>query len=382
MAASEAVSNLISRHGVEKLYFLPCGKISPLMARLPADTAVWNLTREAAGVALASGWALGGRRCGLLIQSTGLGNMVTELLTLPVLYELPLPVFVSWRGHYREQIEAQRILGERVVPMLKSLGVEVTTVDTVNDLAKVDGGLQRCFEESTVEVFLLSPQLWEGESVAEKKAATGTPRPKAVALKEPGFDEEPALSRYEAIETILHKEDPETIVLVQIGYPSREAYYAADRDRNFYLLGALGSATLVGLGLADARPDLEVLVLDGDGACLFNPNQLLELGQSFPDNLTVAVLDNGSWGSTGSQPTLSASGLNLPAMGRTAGTPRWFRAVTGDDWRRGRINQEQVIHFLIRPGNANVGTIPMSATDIRKRLQREIGLPEEFKGSS
>lgn len=365
---SRRVADLLRQNGVERLGYLPCEKLKGLIANLSPRTAVWHLTRESAGVALAFGWAMGGRRAALLMQSTGVGNLITELLTLPVLYQLPLPVLVSWRGHYKEPIEAQRLLGERLVPMLQALRVPVSVIETADDLPALGQGLARCYASSAVEFFLLSPRLWEDDGPAAQPVV-GHPRLARVAVEEPAFDASAGLTRFEAIRAVLHGLDEKAAVVAQIGYPAREAYAARDRDRNLYLLGALGSATLVGIGLAQARPDLEVIVLDGDGAFLLNPNQMLELGQSCPPNLRVVLLDNGSWGSTGSQPTLTSCGLNLAAFGAALGTPRWERVTDEAGWRQARARGARLVHFLIRAGNADVGTIPLSASAIAQRFR-------------
>src|SRR5277367_109273 len=105
MTSSQAVANILQERGVERIGYLPCEKVGPLAAKLTGKFKVWDLTRECAGVSIAFGWALGGSPSALLIQSTGLGNLITELMTLQVLYGVALPILVSWRGHYKEPIE-------------------------------------------------------------------------------------------------------------------------------------------------------------------------------------------------------------------------------------------------------------------------------------
>jgi sulfopyruvate decarboxylase subunit beta len=139
-------------------------------------------------------------------------------------------------------------------------------------------------------------------------------------------------------------------------------------------MGALGSATLVGMGLAEARPDLNVTVLDGDGGFILNPNQMLELSQNCPKNLSVVLLDNGSWGSTGSQPTLTSKGLNLAAFGVAVGTPPWHRVTNRDQFEEARSRNGQLMHFLIRPGNADVPTLTVPAREMARRFQEAIAL--------
>jgi|WetSurMetagenome_2_1015567.scaffolds.fasta_scaffold03588_4 sulfopyruvate decarboxylase len=371
MIASQVITDVIHRHRIEKLGYLPCDQLKWLFARLKHQVPVWHLSRESAGIALAFGWALGRRRPAMLIQSTGLGNLITELMTLPVLYGLPLPLMASWRGHYREFIEAQTILGERVLPMLQGLEIPVTAVEGPEDLSDFEDGIGECFEQAKVRVFLLSPRLWEGEQL-EETPETGNPRMAAVRVSEEGFEGVPELTRYQAIRTIFEGLSEDEVLVTQIGFPSREAFAIKDRARNFYLLGALGSATLVGIGMAEARPDLKVTVLDGDGAFILNPNQMLELSQNHPRNLSVVLLDNGSWGSTGSQPTLTSRGLNLAAFGAGVGTPQWCRVANRHQWQEVRSQNGRLVHFLIRPGNADVPTITLSARQMTRRFQQAI----------
>ena len=217
----------------------------------------------------------------------------------------------------------------------------------------------------------MSPQLWEGEKL-DDTPEVGTPRIAPVNVTEEGFKGVPELTRYQAIQVILEGLTDEHVLIAQIGFPAREACAIRDRERNIYLLGALGSATLVGIGLAEARPDLQIIVLDGDGSFVLNPNQMLELGRHCPKNLTVVLLDNGSWGSTGSQPTPTSYGLNLAAWGAVLGTPKWQRVLNSSQWQALGSQSGQLVHFLIRPGNAEVPPISIPAREMTKRFQRAI----------
>ena len=89
----------------------------------------------------------------MLIQSTGLGNLITELITLPVLYQLPLPLLVSWRGHGDEAIEAQTVLGGRITGMLYGLGIPFSEIVGLDDIERLNEGLIECYAQSSVKVF-------------------------------------------------------------------------------------------------------------------------------------------------------------------------------------------------------------------------------------
>ena len=93
------------------------------------------------------------------------------------------------------------------------------------------------------------------------------------------------MARYEAIEDIMKNIDDELIVC-NIGFPSRELYEIDDRDENFYMIGSMGLASSIGLGLALARPDKKIVVIDGDGSLLMNMGSLVTIYAANPSNLT------------------------------------------------------------------------------------------------
>ena len=92
-----------------------------------------------------------------------------------------------------------------------------------------------------------------------------------------------------------------------------------DRPRNFYMWNSMGMASSIGLGLALARPDLRVIVLDGDGSILMNLGSLATEITSGVGNLVHVIWDNGGWEITGGQPAGSAFGVDLEAVARGCG---------------------------------------------------------------
>ena len=125
------------------------------------------------------------------------------------------------------------------------------------------------------------------------------------------------MARYEAIEDIMKNIDDELIVC-NIGFPSRELYEIDDRDENFYMIGSMGLASSIGLGLALARPDKKIVVIDGDGSLLMNMGSLVTIYAANPSNLTWIVIDNGAYGSTGNQDTY-AQLIDLVEIAKSVG---------------------------------------------------------------
>lgn len=107
---------------------------------------------------------------------------------------------------------------------------------------------------------------------------------------------------------------PEALIVTGLGSPSYDVFAAGDRPTNFYLWGAMGGATALGLGLALARPDKSVVVITGDGEQLMGIGTLATIGAKRPANLTIVVLDNGHFGETGMQRSHTSLGTDLAAV--------------------------------------------------------------------
>lgn len=101
-----------------------------------------------------------------------------------------------------------------------------------------------------------------------------------------------------------------------------------DRPQNFYMWNSMGMASSIGLGLALARPDLRVVILDGDGSLLMNLSSLATEQACGASNLVHVVWDNGGWEITGGQPAGSRFGVDLEAVARGCG---FLRTSTVED---------------------------------------------------
>src|SRR5260221_3855789 len=108
----------------------------------------------------------------------------------------------------------------------------------------------------------------------------------------------------------------EAAIVASLGHPAYDLFAAEDRPRNFYTWGSMGLASSIGLGLAIARPDVRVFVLDGDGSLLMNLGSLATIGLLRPSNLIVIVMDNEEYATTGGQATPTAHGADLEAAAR------------------------------------------------------------------
>lgn len=112
------------------------------------------------------------------------------------------------------------------------------------------------------------------------------------------------MRRAAAIAAITARLD-DALVVTANGFVARELQAAEDRPENFYMLGSMGLASTIALGLAIARPHRRVVVLDGDGNLLMGLGHLAMIGERGPENLCHLVLDNHAYESTGGQRAIS-----------------------------------------------------------------------------
>lgn len=127
--------------------------------------------------------------------------------------------------------------------------------------------------------------------------------------------------RIDAIKTI-YPQLEQCVVVTIMGATAAELQAVGHRPNFFYLQHAMGLASSLGLGIALARPELKVVVLDGDGSILMNLGGLTTLARYRPRNLVHVVFDNESLLSVGGFPTATATGSDIAAMAAAAGVPR------------------------------------------------------------
>ena len=189
-----------------------------------------------------------------------------------------------------------------------------------------------------------------------------------------------ALDRRAAIAALL-KDRRELLIVSGLGSPTYDVHAAGDNDANYYLWGAMGSAALIGLGLAQAQPDRNVLVITGDGEQLMGLGGLATIGIARPKNLTVAIIDNGHFGETGMQMSHTGAGLNLAAVAKACG---FIDTVIADDMTavealRAKLHRpaEGPRFFVMKVAAKNPARSlpPRDAVFLKNRFRAHLGLP-------
>jgi sulfopyruvate decarboxylase subunit beta len=126
------------------------------------------------------------------------------------------------------------------------------------------------------------------------------------------------------------REKGDNLIVCNIGDPSRELFSIKDAPNHFYMLGSMGLASSIGLGIALAQRDKMVVSIDGDGAVLMNLGTLVTIADQGLENFLLIVIDNEAYGSTGGQRTCTARGADVASIARGAGA-QIVRSVDSED---------------------------------------------------
>jgi len=176
------------------------------------------------------------------------------------------------------------------------------------------------------------------------------------------------------IDIIRRVAEQDGLIVVNLGFPARELFSVHDRPGNFYMLGSMGLASSIGLGLALRQPEA-VYVIEGDGALLMNLGTLVAIAREAPPNLCLIVIDNRVYGSTGNQPTARAEGTDLAALARAAGCTHVVEATDElqlQDALEGFSSGLTVIVAHAEAGNAEVPIIALSPVEIKQRFMQHL----------
>jgi sulfopyruvate decarboxylase subunit beta len=185
------------------------------------------------------------------------------------------------------------------------------------------------------------------------------------------------MRRFDAIREVVQAVRDELIVCT-LGHPSQELYMIRDRPQNFYMLGSMGLASSIGLGLALSQRK-KVVVIDGDGAVLMNLGTLATIAVNGPRNLVLIIIDNQAYGSTGYQASFTSHGICLAEIARACGIRKSI-AVERQGTIRGTMGS--ILHegdgpycVVIKTERGNpydLAPIPCDAVAIRDRFMRSV----------
>lgn len=180
--------------------------------------------------------------------------------------------------------------------------------------------------------------------------------------------------RYDVLKTLLPIIRDE-LVVCNIGSPSQELFALDDQPTNFYMLGTMGLCSSIGMGLAMAQPK-PVIAIDGDGSVLTNLGTLATIGNNEADNFILLIIDNGSYGSTGDQPTYAGGRTSLAAVATACGTQNVVECDAADTAQTLKAalasGKKTIIVSKCRSGNAKVPVIDKNPVVIIDRFMEAV----------
>jgi phosphonopyruvate decarboxylase len=286
-------------------------------------------TNEGDAVAIASGAELAGRRSVVMFQNSGFGNAVNPLTSLNAIFRIPVLVIVTWRGEPGgEPDEPQHeLMGQITTELFEVMRLPYALFPQTE--AEIGPVLNRAVTEME-HTGLPFGLIMKQSSVASHPLQTSLqPKPLAQVISTSSWPEKLPM-RSEVLRTVQNMTRSTDAVIATTGYMGRALYALEDRPNQLYLVGSMGCAASLGLGLALAQPQRRVIVLDGDGAALMRLGALATIGYERPPNLIHILLDNEMHESTGGQSTVSHS-VDLAAVAQACGYPRVVRAGSLDD---------------------------------------------------
>ena len=357
---------------------VPCSWLQPLIDEVSASGA-WRYVpaaNEGDAAAIAAGAHVGGVRGIALFQNSGLGNAVNPLTSLHDTMRIPVLLLVTHRGAPSgPHDEPQHDLMGRITPDLLTL-MGIPHRPFPRDAAELERALD---EDCATMDRTRRPVAWIVPKGAMAKGAppASPPVPPHAPPPVPAASGPAELDRPTLLRAIRARARSGDVLIATTGYTGRTLYALGDANDQLYMVGSMGCAVSFGLGLALARPDRRVIVLDGDGALLMRLGALSSVGWLQPPNLLHFLLDNGVHDSTGGQATATgfvdlaaiAAACRYRSVLRVQGSPDVAAAMDSGD------GGPVFVHCAIRPGAAM--TLPRPAIaphDVVARLERHLGV--------
>ncbi len=369
------------RLGFRRYTGVPCSFLTPFINYVINDESLSYVSsaNEGDALATAAGAAIGGERSVVMMQNSGLGNAVSPITSLAYVFRIPMLIISTHRGAPGVKDEPQHELMGRITgDLFETMQVPWETFPDKPDL--IEPALERALEYMHAENRPYG-------LIMQKNTVSTHPLEKDIVIrnKESGTlrkeyinKDEKQLSRNEVLKHII-KLTPEskTVIVATTGYTGRELFAVADRKNHIYMVGSMGCASSLGLGLALARPDLYIVIIDGDGAALMRMGNFATIGSYGGSNLTHIVLDNEAHDSTGAQATVS-SNVKFADIANACG---YAVAYDGDDLSlidelltNSNGDGPRFGHLKIKPGTIKDLPRPdLKPEDVLRRLMQHIG---------
>jgi phosphonopyruvate decarboxylase len=377
MISASAFIEHLRALGYSQYSGVPCSYLKPFINYVISDRGLNYLAAASEGeaVGISMGAFLGGRKTVTMCQNSGLGNMVNPLTSLNYPFRIPTLLITTWRGEPGRPDEPQHaLMGQITHRLLETL--QIPWLPFPSDQAQI-GPVMAQAEASMTERQLPFALVMSEGSVADHELDQ-QPQPGRVQSNVSGefkLPQQERMIRTEALQAILDSLEGNEAVIATTGKTGRELFTIADRPNHLYVVGGMGTASAIGLGLAQSLPRQPVVVIDGDGAALMKLGSLATVGYYQPPNLLHVVLDNESHDSTGGQRTASC----VVRFAEMAAAANYRYAIAADDPVEVReavrhLRQAagpSLLHIKLRPGSPkNLGRPTVKPHEVKERFMQ------------
>lgn len=318
--------DLLQKQDIEFFAGVPDSILGPFCAYVTEHSSKGNhiiCANEGAAIGVAIGYHLATNKIALVyMQNSGLGNAANPLIALAdrEVYSIPILLLLGWRGEPGGKDEPEHIKQGRItMAMLEALEIPYEVITGAAEVASnaVRKGV-RYMKENTAPFALV---------VRRGTFDSYTPR----GVGEPSF----SLTREDAIKLVLDSLDVDDIVVSTTGMISREVFEYREKlsqghSRDFLVIGGMGHASQIALGIAARKSDRRVVCLDGDGAIIMHMGSLAINGIQKCDNFIHIVMNNGAHGSTGGQPTVGFD-IDFAGVAKAVGYKTVLRSETREE---------------------------------------------------
>lgn len=367
---------LVRQEGYRFFTGVPCSFLKPFINTVIQDRDLMYIgaSSEGEAVALAIGAHLAGQKTVMMCQNSGLGNMVNPLTSLCYPFRIPILLITTLRGDPAFSDEPQHeLIGQITGDLFTTMRIPSSYFPTerVDVESAFRGALQQMHETSLPYAFIMRkgtvrecPLEFSAMPVSPKRShPEGT-------FHQPGI---PSLKRIDAIRIVREVAGRRAALIGTTGKTGRELFTLGDEPNQLYVVGGMGCAAGIGLGIKLAKPDQPLIVLDGDGAALMKLGTMATIGYHSLAGFLHVVLDNESHDSTGGQKTVS-SHVDFASVASACSYARSWRTDTAQELRemaRQALKEEGpvMIHVKIRPG---------SLPDLARPDQRPVEVKRRF----
>jgi len=328
MIEAQTFVGAASERGIDFYAGVPCSYLTPFINYVitSSSTEYVGAANEGDAVAIGAGAELGGRRAVAMFQNSGLGNAVSPLTSLTYVFRIPVLVITTLRGEPGGAPDEPQheLMGAITTCLLEAMRIpwEYFPLEAADVAPALDRALAYMDSERRPYALVMR----KGTVKPSRLSATSVKKPivkTATALAEAGC------KRREMLIAIQSSVAPRDVLIATTGYTGRELFGCADRPNQMYMVGSMGCASSLGLGLSLASPKHRVIVIDGDGAALMRLGAMTSIGYQRPSNLIHVLLDNNVHESTGSQSTVSKS-IDFCAIAAACGYERVLRTAEPD----------------------------------------------------